>query len=61
MDLSDIDEAPAFNPHIAQLAKSSRSSCKKCKATIDKDSLRLGRQYDNGDRMMCAWYHPQCW
>ena len=64
--MDDLDPAPSpaaapSNPLIAEPAKSGRSNCKKCKGLIDKGSLRLGRVYDNGDRIMTSWYHPSCW
>ena len=64
--MDDLDAAPSpaaapSNPLIAEPAKSGRSNCKKCKGLIDKGSLRLGRVYDNGDRIMTSWYHPSCW
>jgi len=66
MDTDDFDAAPPpaaapSNPLIAEPAKSGRSNCKKCKGLIDKGTLRLGRVYDNGDRIMTSWYHPSCW
>ena len=61
MDDAPADSAPVLNPNIAELAKSGRSACKKCKALIEKDSLRLGKAYDNGDRVMTSWYHCACW
>ena len=33
----------------------------KCKATIENKTLRVGKSYDNGDRVMTSWYHPACW
>ena len=57
-----MDEgAPTFNPNIAELAKSGRSTCKRCKALIASQTLRIGKAYDNGERVMTSWYHPHCW
>ena len=47
--------------HLAELARSGRSTCKKCKQTIDKDALRLGKAFDNNGTPMKHWFHPACW
>ncbi|EOD26480.1 viral DNA ligase [Emiliania huxleyi CCMP1516] len=57
---ADMDSQP-LNPNIAEIARSGRSSCKKCKLTIGDKTLRVGKQYENGDRVMTTWYHPACW
>ena len=46
---------------VAEYAKSSRSSCKKCSKTIDAKSLRLGsisREARGFD--ITKWHHPAC-
>ena len=58
--VADMDSQP-LNPNIAEIARSGRSSCKKCKLTIGDKTLRVGKQYENGDRVMTTWYHPACW
>lgn len=49
-------------PFKAEYAKSNRSSCKKCKSQITKESLRLARmiQSPHFDGKMPNWYHYKC-
>ncbi|PIK48908.1 putative poly [Apostichopus japonicus] len=49
-------------PFMAEYAKSNRSSCKKCKTQISKESLRLARmiQSPHFDGKMPNWYHFSC-
>ena len=47
--------------HVAQLALSGRSACKKCKGKIDKEELRLGKEVEVDGRGMMSWYHVRCW
>ncbi|CDS36610.1 poly ADP ribose polymerase 1 [Echinococcus multilocularis] len=46
----------------AEYAKSSRSSCRSCKSTIAKDSLRIGALVQSHifDGKMTLWYHYSC-
>lgn len=45
-----------------QFAKSSRSSCKKCKSKIEKGAIRIGvhSEVSGKDYTMSSWYHPSC-
>lgn len=46
----------------AELAKSGRSSCKKCKGAIEKGALRVGKQFeDEAGHARTMWYHVGCW
>ena len=45
----------------ARASQSNRSTCKKCSQKIDKDILRLGKAFDNGERLMTQWFHVGCW
>ena len=46
----------------AELAKSGRSSCKKCKGAIEKGALRVGKQFDDeAGHARTMWYHVGCW
>ncbi|XP_077241988.1 poly(ADP-ribose) polymerase 2 isoform X2 [Tasmannia lanceolata] len=49
-------------PWKAEYAKSSRSSCKTCKSTIDKERLRLGKMVTatQFDGFMPMWNHAHC-
>lgn len=49
-------------PYSVEYAKSSRSSCKNCKNSIQKDSLRLAVivQSPVHDGKIPNWYHPPC-
>ncbi|KAL2507804.1 Poly [ADP-ribose] polymerase 1 [Forsythia ovata] len=49
-------------PWKVEYAKSSRSSCKTCKKTIDKEKLRLGKmvQATQFDGFMPMWNHADC-
>ena len=57
----DDAAAPPPNPNVAEYAKSGRSTCKKCKLLVENKSLRLGKAFDNGERVMTSWYHVVCW
>ncbi|EOD21581.1 hypothetical protein EMIHUDRAFT_117094, partial [Emiliania huxleyi CCMP1516] len=47
---------------VVELAKSGRSTCKKCRQLILKDTLRVGKVYrDQDDRERKNYYHPACW
>ena len=60
--MSDIFAAPQPQTrYLAEIAKSGRSTCKKCKAKIEDRTLRIGSAFDNGERLMTSWYHPACW
>mmetsp|Transcript_19864 Transcript_19864/g.41056 ORF Transcript_19864/g.41056 Transcript_19864/m.41056 type:complete len:474 (+) Transcript_19864:186-1607(+) len=41
-------------------AKSSKSSCKKCKEKIQKDEIRIGISSMKGDIKITGWNHPSC-
>ena len=43
-----------------EYAKSARSTCKKCKAKIDKNELRIGVHNNVDDRVMTKWTHFEC-
>ncbi|XP_003385071.1 PREDICTED: poly [ADP-ribose] polymerase 1-like [Amphimedon queenslandica] len=49
-------------PYRTEYAKSNRSSCKACRETIAKDSLRMARmvQAPNFDAKIPHWYHFSC-
>lgn len=49
-------------PYLVEYAKSSRSSCKNCKSSIVKDSLRIATVVQSPvfDGMITKWYHPEC-
>ena len=47
--------------HITELARSGRSTCKKCKTAIAKDVLRLGKVFEANGSQMKHWYHVACW
>ncbi|XP_042494663.1 poly [ADP-ribose] polymerase 1 [Macadamia integrifolia] len=49
-------------PWKVEYAKSSRSSCKSCKTTIEKETLRLGKmvQATQFDGFMPMWNHGHC-
>ncbi|PON62587.1 Poly [ADP-ribose] polymerase [Parasponia andersonii] len=49
-------------PWKVEYAKSSRSSCKTCRSTIDKEVLRLGKmvQATQFDGFMPMWNHASC-
>ncbi|KAJ4968666.1 hypothetical protein NE237_015367 [Protea cynaroides] len=49
-------------PWKAEYAKSSRSSCKSCKNTIEKETFRLGKmvQATQFDGFMPMWNHAHC-
>ncbi|XP_042046577.1 poly [ADP-ribose] polymerase 1-like isoform X1 [Salvia splendens] len=49
-------------PWKAEYAKSSRSSCKTCKSSIEKETLRLGKmvQASQFDGFMPMWNHASC-
>eukprot|EP00457_Paulinella_chromatophora_P005448 gb/GEZN01005465.1/.p1 GENE.gb/GEZN01005465.1/~~gb/GEZN01005465.1/.p1 ORF type:complete len:492 (+),score=80.53 gb/GEZN01005465.1/:26-1501(+) len=55
----------ADNRYLVEHAKTSKSKCKdaKCKETIEKDQLRIGKISPNPfseDDTMTSWYHPAC-
>ena len=43
-----------------EYAKSGRSKCKACKATLPEGSLRIGHSRDMGDFSQTAWFHLPC-
>ncbi|KAI3843296.1 hypothetical protein MKX03_025527 [Papaver bracteatum] len=45
---------------VAEYAKSSRSSCKKCSEAIPAKSLRLGSIRKERGHDVTRWYHPAC-
>jgi hypothetical protein len=50
--------------YCVEYAKTSRSSCKKCKAQIEKGSGRIGKitanPFSDDGGEMKAWYHMRC-
>lgn len=47
--------------YTAELSKSNRSSCKKCKEKIEKDVIRIGTHVTNADDItMVSWCHLGC-
>ena len=51
----------AFAQYSVENAKSNRSTCKVCKAKIDKDALRIGTATEGpGDYLMTSWRHLEC-
>lgn len=48
--------------YTIEYAKSSRSACAKCKATINKDEVRIGKmvQSTTFDGLLPAWHHVAC-
>ncbi|XP_047370272.1 poly [ADP-ribose] polymerase [Vespa velutina] len=49
-------------PYLVEYAKSSRASCKNCKSSIMKDSLRIATVVQSPvfDGTITKWYHPKC-
>ena len=55
-------EPEPTSSEVVELAKSGRSTCKKCRQLILKDTLRVGKVYrDQDDRERKNYYHPACW
>ena len=51
----------AFAQYSVENAKSNRSTCKVCKAKIEKDALRIGTATEGpGDYLMTSWRHLEC-
>lgn len=47
--------------YSAELAKSSRASCKRCKEKIEKDTLRIGVHSQSADGIeFSSWTHLAC-
>lgn len=62
---SDAEEAATEEdkPFVVERAKSGRAKCKKCKCTIEKDELRLGKlvvSFFSDGKLMPAWHHVAC-
>lgn len=52
---------PPGQKTIVEYAKSSRSSCKKCFKTIDKNAVRVGSvSRDSRGFDMTSWFHSEC-
>ena len=54
---------PSINmvKYTAEISKSNRSSCKKCKQKIEKEVIRIGTHTTNADDItMVAWNHLKC-
>lgn len=50
-------------PFVVERAKSGRAKCKKCKCTIEKDELRMGKlvvSFFSEGKLMPAWHHVTC-
>ena len=50
-------------PHMIEAAKSGRASCRSCKQTIEKGTLRLGEEVPNAfspGEMTYQWHHLKC-
>ena len=47
-------------PYRAEYAKSGRATCKECKATIEKDELRLAIMVPFKAEKIPNWYHLNC-
>ena len=49
--------------HVAELAKSGRSTCKAkaCGQKIAQGELRMGKGYERDEHLMMSWYHVACW
>ncbi|EFN89653.1 DNA ligase 3 [Harpegnathos saltator] len=61
---SDVEEAEGEQDKsfVVERAKSGRAKCKKCKCTIEKDELRIGKlvvSFFDG-KLMPAWHHVTC-
>lgn len=48
--------------HALEPATTGRSKCRACRATIAKDTLRIGERAPNpfGDGEAVYWFHPEC-
>ena len=52
---------PGATVHLAELAKTGRSGCKKCKLKIEQHALRIGKRFDANGHEMTHWFHAACW
>ncbi len=43
-----------------QVAPSNRAECRKCKAKIDKGTVRIAVCFDDGERRSSPWNHLDC-
>lgn len=63
---SDVEETGGEQedkPFVVERAKSGRAKCKKCKCTIEKDELRIGKlvaSFFSEGKLMPAWHHVAC-
>ena len=59
--IQDFHFLPSMSAYCVELAKSGRSTCKRCKGKIDQDSLRIGKKMTlPGDIVSLAWNHYAC-
>ncbi|XP_014471668.1 PREDICTED: DNA ligase 3 [Dinoponera quadriceps] len=59
----DVEEAGEDKPFVVERAKTGRAKCKKCKCTIEKDELRIGKlvvSFFSDGKLMPAWHHVAC-
>lgn len=64
-DMKLLDPSIVDGDIVVELAKTSRSKCRRCAETIEKDTLRVGRnakdKLPNGRTVdICHWYHSKC-
>lgn len=64
-DMKLLDPSIADGDLVIELAKTSRSKCRRCAEAIQKDTLRIGRnaqdRLPNGRTVdICHWYHSNC-
>ena len=48
-------------PAIIFMRKASCLNHRRSSLFADKNVLRIGNEYDNGERVMTSWYHVACW
>eukprot|EP00742_Colponemidia_sp_Colp-10_P006467 GILJ01006928.1.p1 GENE.GILJ01006928.1~~GILJ01006928.1.p1 ORF type:complete len:974 (-),score=174.50 GILJ01006928.1:174-3026(-) len=58
----DVEGVFAFGSFTAEYAKSSRSNCKECQRSIEKDDLRIGKveKSESFGGMVPRWMHFDC-
>lgn len=64
---SDVEEEEQQQgeekPFAVERAKTGRAKCKKCKCTIEKDEIRIGKYVTSffaDGKLMPAWHHVTC-
>lgn len=56
------NEAQDEKPFAIEKAKTGRAKCKKCKAVIEKDTIRIAKLMNSpfSEGKMKAWHHTDC-